>query len=102
MVQATLATTKTNLATQKLSQYSCATGIKTTTYLWPCTCHPEPLSKLSSTLVLSPSERVLFESCGKTRRCTCNHLMTSHVTVTHIPAPRTGCALATSLAVGIE
>jgi len=85
--QATLATTKMNLAAQNSSQYSSTTSIKITTNLWPCTCHPKLLSKLSSTLVLSLRERVLFESCSKTRCCAHNNLVTSHVTVTHIPMP---------------
>ncbi len=87
MVQATLATTKMNLATQKLSQNSSATRIKSTTYLWPYTCHPKPPSNLFSILVLRPSERAPSKSsCGKRRRCARNHLVTSHVTVMHIPA----------------
>src|SRR6266851_721229 len=85
-VQATLATTKMNLAAQNSSQYSSTTSIKITTYLWPYTCYPKLLSKLSSTLVLSLSERVSFESYGKTR-CTHNHLVTSHITIMCIPAP---------------
>jgi len=102
MVQATLATTKTNLDAQNSSQYNSTISIKITTYLWPYICHPKPLLKLLSTLVLSLSERALFESCGKTRCYMCNHLMTSHVTVTRIPMPHTGHTLAISLAVGIK
>src|SRR6266851_8960535 len=82
---ATLAT-KRYLGTQNLSQISSATRIKSTTYLWPCTCHPKLLSNLFSILVLRLSKRAPSESsCGKRRCCTCNHLMTSHVTVTCVP-----------------
>jgi hypothetical protein len=57
-----MATTKTNLAMQKLSQRGNAMRIKTITYLWPCTCHPELLSKSFSILVLSLSEKASSES----------------------------------------
>src|SRR6266851_4817320 len=81
-MQATPAITKTKLVASKVYQYSSTTDIKTITYLWPCTCHPELLSNLFSILVLRLSERVPSESsCSKRRYCTHNHLVTSHITV---------------------
>ena len=89
MLRANLATTKTNLVAPIFHQYKLHHSYQDTTYLWPLTCHPEPPSKSPSILVLSPSKRApsaSFKACGKTRRHAVNHLVTSHVTITRIPA----------------